>query len=91
MPVFRINIVFNNGKQYKGHHLVDGVELDNYYRHLYRFAQRVSIPIKAFDVVQVSELSSIATFMRKNNIKRMSPHVPNVQPVYRPTYRRRRF
>ncbi len=91
MPVFRINIAFANGKRYKGHHIVDGIELDTYYRHLFRLAQKVPVPIVSFDVVQVSELSREARFMRDNNLKRMSPYVPNVYPTQRTGKRRRRL
>lgn len=85
MPIFRINIVFANGKRYNGYSLVEGVELDNYYRHLFRFAQRTRIRIVSFDVVQISEFSREATYMRDNNIKRMSHRVPAMQPKQRTT------
>lgn len=81
MPVFRINIAFANGKRYREHHAVDGIELDTYYRHLFRLAQKVPIPIVSFDVVQISELSREAKLMRDNNLKRMSRHVPTAHPM----------
>lgn len=91
MPIFRINIVFANGKRYNGYSLVEGVELDNYYRHLFRFAQRTRIRIVSFDVVQISEFSREATYMRDNNIKRMSHRVPAMQPKQRTTTHRKPF
>gem|GEM_PF-6950141 len=91
MPVFRINILYANRKRYRGHHIVEGVELDTYYKHLFRLAQRASVPIVSFDVVQISESSREATYMRENNLKRMSPYVPNVQPRPSAGKRRRRF
>jgi hypothetical protein len=89
MPVFRIDILFANRKRHKEHHIVDGVELDDYYRHVFRIARMASIPIASFDVVQISEFSVVATFMRNNNIKRMMPNAPTVRPT-QGTYRRRR-
>lgn len=80
MPVFRINIVFADRKRYTGHHLVDGVELDTYYRRLFRLVQKAPVPVVSFDVVQVSEFSKEATFMRDNNLKRMTPYVRAVRP-----------
>ena len=91
MPVFRINIVFANRKRYKGYHIVDGVELDSYYRHLFRLTQRVPAPVVSFDVVQVSEFSREAALMRDKNLKRMSPYVSNAQPRPRTAKRRRRL
>lgn len=78
MPVFRINIVFAGGKRYKEHHIVDGIELDTYYRHLFRLAKRVNVTIVLFDVVQVSEFSPEAILMRSNNLRRMSRYTPKV-------------
>lgn len=91
MPVFRINILFANGKRFMEHHLLDGVELDTYYKRLARLAQRAQVHVVSFDVVQVSEYSREATFMRENKIKRMSRHVPNVQPRPMMNKRRRRL
>ncbi len=90
MPIFRINILFANGKLYKGYHLVDGVELDTYYRHLFRLTQKASIPLRSFDVVQVSEFSREATYMRENNLKKMDS-VPHVQTRPGMVKRRRRM
>lgn len=91
MPVFRINILYTNRKRYRGHHIVEGIELDTYYKHLFRLAKRASVPIASFDVVQISEYSREATYMRENNLKRMSPYVQNVQPKQGTGKRRRRF
>jgi hypothetical protein len=91
MPVYRINILFANGKSYKEYHLVDGVELDAYYKRLARLAQMSHVPVVSFDVVQVSKFSREATLMRPNNIKRMSRYVPNVQPRKGSSKRRRRL
>ncbi len=89
MPVFRINILFTNGKRFSGHHLIDGVELDTYYRRLFRLAKATNVPIASFDVVQVSEFSREATFMRDNNLKRMSPYNKNLQSMQGRVKRRR--
>ncbi len=89
MPVFRINILYANKKRFIEHHLIDGVELDTYYRHVFRVAQKAQVQIVSFDVVQISELSREARFMRENKLTRMSPHVPTPQPR-RTTYVRRR-
>lgn len=91
MPVFRINIVFDNGKVYNEHHLVDGVELDTYYRRLLGLAQKAPVHIVSFDVVQVSAFSPVARVMRDNNIKRMSRYVPKMQPNQARMKRKRRF
>lgn len=71
MPVFRINIVFANRKRFRGYHIIDGIELDTYYRRLFRLAQKGPARIVSFDVVQISELSREAVLMRETNRKRM--------------------
>ena len=91
MPVFRMNIVLANGKRHNGYHIVDGIELDTYYRHLYRLAQRTGVQIVTFDVVQVSEFSCESTYMRNNNLRRMSHLAPTARPMQSTGRRRRRF
>lgn len=89
MPVFRIEILFANGEYFKEHHLNDEVDLDTYYRGVFRFAQGKGVPISSFDVVQVSEFSQTATRMRENNIVRLPHKVQKAQPGQQPKYRKR--
>lgn len=91
IPVFRINILFAKGKRFKEYHLIDGVELDTYYKRLARLSQRAQVSVVSFYVVQVSEYSREATFMRENKITRMSRHVPNMKPKPMRVIRRRRL
>jgi hypothetical protein len=91
MPVFRINIVFAGRKGYRGYHIVDGIELDNYYRHLYRHTQKAAVPLVTFDVVQISEYTRVAVYMRANKLTRLEHHTAPSYPRPQTGRRRRRL
>lgn len=87
MPVFRIDIIFANGKRFNEYRLVDGIELDTYYSRILRLAKRYPVPMKSFDVVQMSEHSLEVKTMRANNANRLSPQTQKPQPIPRMRYR----
>lgn len=91
MPVFKVDIIFKNGKHIKEYRIVEDVDLDTYYSAVFLSIESQLATVSGFDVVQLSEFSPVSKFMRSNNHTQMSKAAYKVQWGQHTGRRRRRF